>query len=83
MVLSSRREGLDYMSGEVLHGESDEMLEQPAQRGCECSIPGGVQDQVGWAASGLVPDLEVGGPACVRGLEFGDPWGSFPAQAIL
>ena len=41
------------------------MLEQPAQRGCECSISGGVQDQVGWGPEqpGLVPDLEVGGPA--------------------
>ena len=30
------------------------------------SIPGGVQDQVGWGPGkpGLVPDLEVGGPAC-------------------
>lgn len=41
------------------------MLEQPAQRGCGCSISGGVQDQVGWGPEqpGLVPDLEVGGPA--------------------
>ena len=37
-------------------------------RGCECSVPEGVQDWVGWGPgrSGLVPDLEVGGPACGR-----------------
>jgi len=28
--------------------ESDEVLDQAAQRGCGCSVPGGVQDQVGW-----------------------------------
>ena len=27
---------------------SGEVLEQAAQRSCGCSIPGGVQDQVGW-----------------------------------
>ena len=34
-----------------------------------CSILGGVQDQVGWGPGqpGLVPGLEVGGPACGRG----------------
>ena len=34
--------------GEVLYRESGEVMEQAAQRGCGCSIPGGVQDQVGW-----------------------------------
>ena len=44
------------------------MLEQAAQSGCGCPIPGGVQDQVGWdpGQPDLVPYLEVGGPACVR-----------------
>jgi len=30
------------------------------------SIPGGVQGQVGWGPGqpGLLPDLDVGGPAC-------------------
>jgi len=50
-----------------------------AQTGCACPIPGGVPDQVGWGPGqpGLMPDLEVGGPACSRGLERGDPWGPF------
>jgi len=34
--------------GEVLHRENGEVLEQAAQRGCGCSVPAGVQDQVGW-----------------------------------
>ena len=42
------------------------MLEQAAQRGCGCPIPGGVQGQVGWdpGQPGLVLNVEVGGPAC-------------------
>ena len=40
-------------------------------------ISGGVQGQVGWGPGqpGLVPDLEVGGPAYDRGMELDDPWG--------
>ena len=46
------------------------MLEQAAQRVCGHSVPGGVQDQVGWnpGQPGLVPDPEVGGPACGMGV---------------
>jgi len=33
---------------EVLYRGSGEVLEQAAQRGCGCPIPGGVQGQVGW-----------------------------------
>ena len=34
--------------------------------------------QVGWSpGQPAVPDLEVGGPACGRELELGDPWGPF------
>jgi len=45
----------------------------------EYSVPGGVQVQVGWGPGqpGLVPDLEVGGPAYYRGLKRDDPWGPF------
>jgi len=55
------------------------MLGQAAQRGYGCSIPGGVQGQVGWSPGqpGRVPDLDIGGPACGRGLELDDPWGPF------
>ena len=51
------------------------MLEQAAQRGCGCLIPGGVQGQVGWGPGqpGLVLNVEIGGPACGRELELHDP----------
>ena len=54
----------------MLHRRGGEVLEQAAQRGCGCSVPGGVQGQVGWSPGlpGLVPDLEVGGPACGGGV---------------
>ena len=69
MVLSLRREGLAWMSGEVLHRENGEVLEQAVQRGCGCPIPGDIQGWVGWGHGqpALVPDLEVGGHACGRG----------------
>jgi len=46
------------------------MLKQAARECCGCFVPGGVQDQVGWGPGqpGLVPHLEVGGPACGRGV---------------
>ena len=52
--------------GEVLYYESGEALDQAAQRGCGCLIPGHVQSQVGWGPGqpGLLLDVEVGGPAC-------------------
>ena len=61
-----------WMSGEILHRESDDVLEQAAQRGCGCSLTGGVHDQVGWDPGhpGLVLVMEVGGNACSRGVGF-------------
>ena len=64
--------------GEVLHRESGEVLEQLPREAVDApSIPEGVQDQVGWGPGqpiiGLVLDMEVGGPACSRGLELHDP----------
>jgi len=46
------------------------VLEQVAQRGCGCSVPGGVQGQVGRGPGqpGLGLNVEVGGPACGRGV---------------
>ena len=40
---------------------------------------GNLQGQVGWGPGqpGLVPDVEVGRPACGRGLELEDPGGPF------
>jgi len=51
------------------------MLEQAVQSGYGCPIPEGVEDQVGWSPGqpGLIPDLEVGVPACRGGLELFDP----------
>ena len=62
--------------GKVLYNESGEVLEQAAQRGCGCPIPGGVEGQVGWGPGqpGLVLNVEVGGPVCGKGgLELDDP----------
>lgn len=62
-----------------MDSESGEVLEQPAQRGYECSVPRGVQDQVGWSSRkpDQLSDLEPGGPVCEEGLEFNDPWDLF------
>jgi len=45
------------------------VLEQAAQRGCGCPVPGGVQGQVGWGPRqpGLV-NGEVAGPVHGRGI---------------
>ena len=53
-----------------LYQESGEVLAQTAQGGCECPIPGGVQGQVGTGPGqpDLVLDMEVGDPACSRGV---------------
>ena len=58
------------LKSRALYQESGEVLEQAAQRGCGCPIPGGVQGQVGWGPGQPSPvlDLEVGGPACGRGV---------------
>ena len=65
--------------------QSGEGAGTAAQRGWRCPIPGGVQGQVGWSPGQptVVLDMEVGGPACGRGLETDDPWGPLPTQAIL
>ena len=46
------------------------MLEQAAQRGCGCSVPGGVQGQVRWGPGqpGLVLDLVAGSLPVAGGL---------------
>ena len=45
---------------------TDEALEQVAQRGCGCPIPGSVQGQVGWGFE--QPGLVEGVPAHGRGV---------------
>ena len=49
------------------HTESGDTLEQAAQGGCGCPIPGGIQGQAG-CGSGQ-PGLVVGDPAHSRGVE--------------
>lgn len=50
------------------------VLQQAAQRRCECPDSGGVQSQVDWDSGqpGLVLNVEVGGPACGGGGGGGD-----------
>jgi len=47
--------------------QGGDALEQVAQGGCGCPIPGGIQGQAG-CGSGQ-PDLVVGNPAHSRGVE--------------
>jgi len=55
--------------------EDGEALEQVAQGGCGCPIPGGIQGQAG-CGSGQ-PGLLVGDPARGRGLKLNDHCGPF------
>jgi len=55
--------------------EGGDTLEQVAQGGCGCPIPGGIQGQAG-CGSGL-PGLVVGDPAHGRGLKLDDHCGLF------
>jgi len=48
-------------------GVNRKVIYQTAQGGYGCPIPGGVQGQ-GAGQPGLVLDVEVGGPACSRGV---------------
>jgi len=60
---------------EILHCEGGEMLEQVAQRGCECLLHGCIQGQAGWGCE--QPGLEIGAPAYGRGLDPDDLKGPF------
>ena len=55
--------------------EGGDALEQVAQGGCGCPIPGGIQGQAG-CGSGQ-PDLVVGNPAYNRGDKTNDKYGPF------
>ena len=63
---------------EVFHSEGGDTLEQVAQGGCGCPIPGGIQGQAG-CGSGQ-PGLMVGGPARSRGLKLNDHYGPFQSR---
>ena len=51
----------------VFHTEGDGALEQVAQGGCGCPIPGGIQGQAGCGSE--QPGLVVGNPAHSREVE--------------
>jgi len=65
----------------IFHSEGGDALEQVAQGGCGCPIPGGIQGQAG-CGSGQ-PGLMVGDPACGRGVETRWSLWSFSTQAVL
>ena len=55
--------------------QSGVTLEQVAQGGCGCPIPGGIQGQAGYGSG--QPGLVVGDPAHSRGLKLDDHCGPF------
>ena len=63
------KEGRFRLDVRVVDYESDEVPEQASQRCCGCSVPGGVQGQIGWGPGlpDLALDMEVGNPASVEG----------------
>ena len=67
MVLNWNGEVQVGYQEEILHTEGGDALEQVAQGGCGCPIPGGIQGQAG-CGSGQ-PGLVVGDPAHSRGVE--------------
>ena len=66
---------------EVFHTGGGDALEQVAQGGCGCPIPGSIQGQAG-CDSGQ-PGLVVGDPAHSRGVETQRSLWSFSTQAVL
>jgi len=60
----------------IFHPDGGDTLEQVAQGGCGCPIPGGIQGQAG-CGSGQPGWLVVGDPAHSRGLKLDDHCGPF------
>ena len=75
MALNCKRVDLDQISGRNSYCEGGETLEQTAQRGCGCPLPGSIQGRAGWGCE--QPGLEGGVPAYSRGLELDDLKGPF------
>jgi len=69
-----------FLREEVFHPEGGDALEQVAQVGCGCPIPGGIQGQDG-CGSGQ-PGLLVGDPAHSRGDETKDHCCPFQHRAF-
>ena len=75
MALNWKWADLDQILEEILYCEGGEALEQVAQRGCECPLPGKIQGQAGWGFE--QPGLEGGVPAYSRRLKLDDLKGPF------
>ena len=55
------------LGGSFSHTEGGDTLEQVAQRGCGCPIPGGIQGKAGCDSE--QPDLVVGNSVHSKGVE--------------
>jgi len=66
---------------EIFCNEDSETLEQVAQRGGRCPIPGNIQAQAGWGSE--QPDLVEDVPAYCRGVGLDDRQRSLPTQTSL
>ena len=64
-----------------LYYESSDTLEQVAQRGSECPLPGSIQGQAGWSFE--QPGLVGGISACSRGLELEDLTSPFQPKPFV
>jgi len=73
MVLNWKR--ADRYREKILYCEGGETLEQVAQQGCECLLPGSTQDQTGQGCE--QPGLMGGVLIYSTGLELGDLKGLF------
>jgi len=71
----------EYMETRLYNGFCGDALEQVAQGGCACPVPGGIEGQAG-CGSGQ-PGLVVGDPAHSRGVETQWSLWSFSTQAVL
>jgi len=66
---------------EFIYFEGGEALEQVAQGGCGCPLPGSTEGRAGWGCE--QPGLEGGVPAYSRGLELGDLKGPFQPKPFF
>ncbi len=70
MVSKQKEVDSDQTSGKIFYTESGGTLEQVAQRGGRCPIPGNIQGQVGRGSE--QPDLVGDVPASCRGAGLDD-----------
>ena len=68
--MNSKKGGSSWISRGKLYSEDGKALNKLCRDAAGCSVPGGVQGQVGWRPwqPALVLDMEIGGPACGMGI---------------